>query len=181
MTKEEKKDDLSSNPEEPKIEEVVEYINKMSELEAAATQAKEQSLRYMAEAENTRKRAEKEIEEARKFALSSFIKELIDVVENLYRSTEYITDEQKKDETINKISAGIVMTQDAFMKILNKHGVVRILPSIGDKFDYNYHQTISQLKDDKYPPNSIINVIQAGYTLHGRLIRPAMVVVSSTS
>lgn len=182
MTKEEeKKEDATVSAEEPKIEEIVEYLNKMTELEAAVVQAKEQSLRYMAEADNTRKRAEKEVEEARKFALSSFIKELIDVVENLYRSTEHITEEQKQNEAINKVFTGIVMTQDEFMKVLGKYGVVRILPSVGDKFDYNFHQTISQLKDDNYPPNTIINIIQAGYTLHGRLIRPAMVVVSSTS
>jgi molecular chaperone GrpE len=181
MTKQEKKEEAIAKILEKAQEAqgVSKHIDEINKLKKQITELNDKSLRSMAETENIRKRSEKEIEDARKFALSDFIKDLINVVENLYRSTDHVTEEQKKNEEINKIFEGVQMTQSELIKVMEKYGVERIAPKIGDEFDHNFHQAISTLKDNKHPANTIINIIQAGYILKGRLIRPALVVVSS--
>lgn len=165
--------------EEKPFNALEEYNAKISELEEQVTQVQEQILRTLAESENIKRRTAKEVEDAKKFAVSNIAKDLINVVENLYRSTEHVTEESLKNEEVKKIYDGIKITQNEFISILGKYGVERILPNPGDPFDHNHHQAISTLKDDIHPQNTVINVIQAGYILKDRLIRPAMIVVSS--
>lgn len=164
-------------------EKVSELINKyqadIERLEKENESLKESSLRAMADVENIKKRTEKEISDTRKYALSKFVESLVPIIENLYRSTEHINDEQKKEEVIVKIVEGIEMTQNDFIKLLEKQGVKRIMPKSGEDFDHNYHQAISTVSNDGAKANTINNVIQAGYSINERLIRPALVVVNS--
>lgn len=164
-------------------EKISELINKyqadIEKLEKENKSLKENSLRAMADVENIKKRTEKEISDTRKYTLSKFIENLVPIIENLYRSTEHITDEQKKDEVVVKIVEGIEMTQNDFIQLLEKQGVKRIMPNSGDDFDHNYHQAISTVSHEGAKSNSINNVIQAGYSINDRLIRPALVVVNS--
>jgi molecular chaperone GrpE len=162
-----------------------ELHSKIKELEErmdhSMTEAKkfeDHYLRAVAETENIKRRSEKDVESAHKYAVSSFAKDLIDVLENLYRSTEHVTEEQKADKIFSQVFDGIEMTRNEFVKILKKYGVERVSPKEGDKFDHNYHQAISQQETDKFAPNSVLYVTQAGYVLQDRLIRPALVVVS---
>lgn len=159
--------------------ELAQCFSKIRELEAQVEQKKEEALRALAEAENVRARTSRELEESRKYAVSTLTKDVINVVENLYRTTGHITEAQLKDAVVSQIFEGIKLIQDEFAKVLDKYGVKRIDPKIGDRFDHNYHQAISKVKNDAHPENTVINVIQAGYTLHDRLIKAAMVVVSS--
>ncbi|MBP9792048.1 MAG: nucleotide exchange factor GrpE [Rickettsiales bacterium] len=163
-------------------EKVTESLEKcqrqIEDLEKANQEFKEHALRAMAEVENIKKRTEKEITDIKKYALSSFIESLVPVIENLYRSTEHISDENVKDESVKKIIEGIEMTQAEFMKILEKQGVTRIMPKQGDDFNPNLHQAISMISGQGQKANSVQAVIQAGYLISERLIRPALVVVN---
>jgi molecular chaperone GrpE len=136
-------------------------------------------LRAVAESENVKKRTAKDLDAAHKYALSGFTKDLIEVLENLYRSIDHVTEDQKENEVVSQVIQGVELTRDEFVKIFKKYGVERIAPEIGDKFDHNFHQAISQIKDESHDPNTVIQLTQAGYMLNERLIRPALVVVSA--
>ena len=136
-------------------------------------------MRAVAESENVKKRTAKDLDAAHKYALSGFTKDLIEVLENLYRSIDHVTEDQKKNEVVYQVIQGVELTRDEFVKIFKKYGVERIAPEVGDKFDHNFHQAISQIKEESQEPNSVIQLTQAGYILNDRLIRPALVVVSA--
>ena len=161
------------------VESIKEYQQKIVDLENKGKELQENALRAMAEVENVKKRTDKEIKEIKKYALSGFVESLVPVVENLYRSTEHISDDQRKNDAVSKVVEGIEMTQGDFMKILEKQGVKRIMPQSGDVFDHNFHQAISTISDKSAKSNSINKVIQAGYMINDRLIRPALVVVNN--
>jgi molecular chaperone GrpE len=144
-----------------------------------AKDLKDQCLRLLAENENIRRRSEREVSESRKFAVTSIVKDLVNVAESLYRSTEHISQEDKKNDKVNKIVEGIELTRNELVAILTRNNVKRVEPQIGDVFDHNLHQALSQVQDKNHPKNSIIQVIQAGYLIEGRLIKPALVVVSA--
>lgn len=140
---------------------------------------KDQALRAYADAENAKKQSEKEISNTKKYAVSSIVKDLINVSEALYHATDHVSEEHKKIEAVDGILQGIELTKKELMAVLSKYLVKRIMPSIGEPFDHNYHQALSQIADDKLPKNSIIKVIQAGYAIDDRLLKPALVVVSA--
>jgi molecular chaperone GrpE len=140
---------------------------------------KEQILLMAADGENLRKRTAKQIEDAEKFAINKFAKDLIDVLENLYLAADNIpSDALEKDPVLLSIFKGIEMTKTNLLGVLEKYGVKRIAPENGEMFDHNYHQAVAQNEHPELPTNSIINVMRAGYSLHDRLVKPAMVVVA---
>lgn len=151
---------------------------RIQELESLIEELKEQSVRALAEADNTRKRAEREIIEAHKYAVTNITKDLIDVLENLYRATEYLDNNKDLDQNIKNVIEGIELTKNSFIKTLEKYGVKRINPQQGDNFDHNLHQAISQQETKEHEPGKIMQVVQAGYMVGDRLTRPAMVIVS---
>ena len=152
--------------------------NKISELESLIAELKDQSIRAVAEAENTRKRAEREISEAHKYGVTNLAKDLIDVLENLYRATEHFNSDQEVDESVQNMIQGVEMTQGLFLKALEKYGVKRLCPEEGEPFDHNMHQAVSQLDSEGNKPGEILKLVQAGYIVGDRLIRPAMVIVA---
>lgn len=138
----------------------------------------EKLLRTVAEMENLRKRTEKEMEEARKFAVTGFARDLLEVLDNLERAQKNIPqDELEKNEVLKSINDGIKMTSAGLMVILEKHGIKRIDPR-GEKFDHNLHQAVVEIPDEKSEPGTVIQVMQAGYVIKDRLLRPAMVGVA---
>ena len=149
------------------------------ELKKQVAEFKDQCLRAYAETENLRKRSEKEVSEARKFSISKVVEDLINVIESLYQSTEHISEEDKKNENVKKIVEGIELTRKELMTVLSKYQVKRLEPKLGDMFDHNFHQALSQAPDNKYPKNAITKVIRAGYLIEERLIKPALVMVSA--
>jgi molecular chaperone GrpE len=139
---------------------------------------KNQALLALAENENLRKRHSRELEENAKFATSSIMKELAVPFEHFFLAFKFeFPDHLKSDSTFKNFCNGIEMTKKEFEKVLSKNGLVRISPH-GEKFDPNFHQAISKLKSEGAESGIVLDVIQAGYTLHGRVIKPAMVVVS---
>ena len=140
---------------------------------------KDQLLRLAADMENLRKRSAKQIEDANKFAINGFAKDLIDVLENLYLATNNISAEALEEDTaLIALFKGVEMTKNTFINVFDKYGVKRIFPEIGAMFDHNYHEAVAQIPHSEFADNAIINVMRAGYSLNDRLIKPAMVAVA---
>ncbi|WIX33048.1 nucleotide exchange factor GrpE [Salinicola sp. JS01] len=147
---------------------------RVEELEQALTDAKDQSMRAAAEAQNARRRAEQDAEKARKFALEKFVKELLPVVDSLEKGLESM---QEVDETHRE---GVSMTLKMQLDVLAKFGVEQIDPQ-GEPFDPQFHEAMSMVPNPELDPNTVMDVMQKGYTLNGRLVRPAMVIVSKSA
>jgi molecular chaperone GrpE len=141
---------------------------------AEAEKYKDMCIRAQAEMENTRKRLEREKTEFLKFATESLVKDLLPIVDNLDRALEHA--KTNKGEP-GGILEGVRLIYDGFMNVLSKYGVSAI-DALGQPFDPNLHEAVMQRDDPERPANTVIEVIQRGYTMHGRLIRPAMAVVS---
>jgi len=176
--------ELKSQPEnEPTDAELVAEaanIGANSEIDAMqqqVNQANEQLLRVQAEMQNVRRRAERDVENAHKFALEKFATELLSVVDNLERALSAIITE---DESQKSVAEGIELTLKTFIDVLAKFNVEAVEPE-GQPFDADLHQAVSTVPNTDVEPNTVIDVFQKGYTLNGRLIRPAMVVVSKTA
>ncbi len=159
----------------------VAHTQEIEQLKAENTTLKENWARAAAETENIRKRATRDVEEASKFAVSSFAKSLIEVAENLHRAIESIPEESRtKTSEFNTLFVGIEMTLKELSSAFEKQGITRISP-FGEKFDHNLHQAVAHIETNDHAAGSIIQVMQAGYTLHGRLLRPAMVTVAKAA
>jgi molecular chaperone GrpE len=157
--------------EEPTLEDMVELL----QVDVAA--AKDAALRAQADAQNVKRRAEQDVEKARKFALESFSKELLPVVDNLERALESAAGD---DEAVKPIAEGVELTLKSFLGALTKVNLLQVDP-VGEPFDPNLHQAVSMVENPEVEPNTVIAVMQKGYTLNGRLIRPAMVMVSKAA
>ena len=153
--------DLDGEPEAP--------VDLEAELEAA----KDAALRAQADAMNVQRRADQEIEKARKFALERFCGDLLSVVDNLERALESSGDEQGSAA----LAEGVELTRKGFMDVLAKYGVETVDPQ-GEPFDPETAQAMSMVEQPDVEPNSVVAVMQKGYLLNGRLLRPAMVMVS---
>ena len=143
------------------------------DLEAELEAAKDAALRAQADAMNVQRRADQEIEKARKFALERFCGDLLSVVDNLERALESSGDEQGSAA----LAEGVELTRKGFMDVLAKYGVETIDPQ-GEPFDPETAQAMSMVEQPDVEPNSVVAVMQRGYLLNGRLLRPAMVMVS---
>lgn len=151
-----------------------------SQLEAARAELAEHKDRYLraaAEAENIRRRAENDIANARKFAIEGFASEVLSVRDSLEiaRSLEINEDDAG---AVAKMKEGLDLTLKQLDSTLSKFSIECVDPEKGDKLDPERHQAMSTQESDNVPPNHILAVIQKGYTIHGRLLRPAMVVVA---
>ncbi|KGE04781.1 nucleotide exchange factor GrpE [Pseudohaliea rubra] len=146
-------------------------------LAAELEEAREQVLRAQAELQNTRRRAEQDVERARKYALERFCSELLPVVDNLERALESASGD---DEQLRPIAEGVELTLKSFLNALGKFNIEAVEPA-GEPFDPQYHQAMSSVENPDVEPNTVVAVMQKGYTLNGRLIRPAMVMVSKAA
>lgn len=139
---------------------------------------KDQLLRALAETENARRRARKDVEEARAYAISRFAQDLLGVADNLGRALESIPAERRaEDETVKAIADGIEMTARELDSVLGRHGIARIDP-LGETFDYNLHQALFETANTDAPDGTVVQVAQVGYRIGDRLLRAAMVGVA---
>ena len=159
-----------SPEEELSLEEMV------AKLEADLADAQDSALRAQADAANVQRRAEQEIDKARKFALDRFVGELLPVVDNMERALSAATDSGAEASIIE----GLELTLKSFMDALKKSGVEVVDPQ-GEPFDPQLAQAMSMVENPDVEPNTVIAVMQKGYTLNGRLVRPAMVMVSKAA
>jgi len=139
------------------------------------TQAKEQALRAAAEAQNIRRRAEQDVEKAHKFGLEKFVNDILPVADNLERAISAASGGEGAGS--GAVTEGIELTLKSLMDALQRHNVETVDPQ-GEPFDPQLHQAMTMVEQADAEPNSVIDVFQKGYTLHGRLVRPAMVVVA---
>ncbi len=152
----------------------------VEKLEHELAQMKDQWLRSVAETENLRKRAEREVQEARKYAVGEFARDMIGVAENLKRALGSIAPsalEAEQSGLLKTIHSGVDMTLKELLSSFERYGLKRIDPK-GQPFDHNLHQAVAQIEDGSVLPGHVAQVIQAGYTLHDRLLVPAMVAVA---
>lgn len=138
---------------------------------------RENALRAQAEAQNARRRAEQDVEKAHKFGLEKMVNDLLPVVDNLERALVSI---DVANETQSAIAEGVQLTLKSFLDSLARHQVFAVDPQ-GAPFDPQLHQAVSVVPNAEVEPNTVLNVFQKGYTLHGRLVRPAMVVVAKAA
>ena len=148
---------------------------RVEELEQTLAETKDQALRTAAEAQNVRRRAEQDAEKARKFALEKFVKELLPVVDSLEKALESMGDEASEVHR-----EGVSMTLKMQHDVLAKFGVEVVDPH-GEPFDPQYHEAMAMVPNPDMEPNTVMEVMQKGYLLNGRLVRPAMVVVSQAA
>jgi molecular chaperone GrpE len=160
-----------------------EFIADASEAEIAALKAeaaglKEQALRYAAEAENTKRRAEREMNDARAYAIQKFARDLLGVADILDRAMA-AAPADNGDPAMKNFVVGIEMTGKELLGAFEKNGLKRVSPARGEKFDPHKHQAMMELPDTDVTPGGVVEVMQPGYELLGRLVRPAMVVVAA--
>ncbi|SDM45957.1 molecular chaperone GrpE [Franzmannia pantelleriensis] len=148
---------------------------RIEELEQSTAEAKDQALRAAAEAQNVRRRAEQEADKARKFALEKFVKELLPVIDSLEKALEAMEDGASEAHR-----EGVSMTLKLQLDVLGKFGVESVEPH-GEPFDPQYHEAMAMVPNPELDPNTVMEVMQKGYLLNGRLVRPAMVVVSQAA
>lgn len=141
---------------------------------------KDQLIRAVAEMENLRKRTERDMQDTRKYAVTGFARDLVNVLENLQLALLNIpADDRKNDVKLNTLAEGVEMTANELLRVFEAQGIVRIAPQ-GEKFDHNFHQAVAQVEDTSKEPGTIVQVLQAGYIIHDRLLRPAMVTVAKS-
>ena len=159
---------------------LVQATDRLAELEAEAARYKDQALRAMAEAENIRKRAEREREDAAKYGVSQLARDLLPVADNLRRAIESVGAEPPQDPALAGLLTGIQATERELMTALERRGIRRIEP-VGEKFDPNFHQAMFEVPTNDQPPGTVVQVLQPGYIIHDRLLRPAMVGVAKAA
>lgn len=150
----------------------------IAELTTELAETKDRMLRAMAETENLRRRATRETDEARKYAITGFARELLEVSDNLARALEAVPDEARENDQVKPLVEGIELTQRTLAACFERQKIIKVAPEPGDKFDHNLHQAMFETETDAQEPGSVIQVMQAGYQIADRLLRPAMVGVA---
>lgn len=164
----------SSHSQEQQVESEAPQEELAPSVDDQLQESREQILRIQAEMQNVRRRAERDVANAHKFALEKFAGELLPVVDNLERALAAI---DSQDETQKAVREGLELTLKSFADVLAKFDLVAVNP-VGEPFDPELSQAMAQVPNPELEPNTVMEVFQKGYTLSGRLLRPAMVVVS---
>ena len=150
-------------------------------LAAENAKLKDQLLRALAELENVRKRAEREKEQTRKFGIADFARDLLSVSDNLRRALDAAPQDRTQiDEALGNLITGVEMTEKELLSAFEKHGIRKLQP-LGEVFDYNFHQAMFEVESNDHGAGIVMQVLQVGYAIGDRLLRPAMVGVSKGS
>ncbi len=174
----------SAAPQPETVEQAGEaaLAKRIDELQSEMANQRDQLLRAVAEAENGRRRAEREKEDTAKFAISKFARDMLDISDNLRRALDTTEGETlapilQENEGVKVFVDGVAATERALVQAFEKHGLVKLTP-MDEKFDPNFHQAMIEVPTDDSPPGTVVQVMQPGYVLNGRLIRPALVGVA---
>jgi molecular chaperone GrpE len=147
-------------------------------LESEIAALKDQAMRYAAEVENIRRRAEREANDARAFAIQKFARDLLGVADNLARALSHAP-KSDDDPLARNLAVGLEMTQKELLGAFERNGLKRLAPALGDRFDPHKHQAMSEQTSAEAAPGTVVALMQDGYELFGRVVRPAMVVVAA--
>jgi len=140
---------------------------------------KDRLLRALAEMENLRRRTEREVADARHYGIASFARDILGVADNRQRAMQALDAElrEKADSTVQALLDGVELTERELLKVLEKHGIKKIEP-LGEKFDPHLHQAMYEVPDASVPAGSIVQVVQPGYVIADRVLRPALVAIA---
>lgn len=151
--------------------------SKVAALTEQLADAKDDQLRVQAEMQNLRRRAERDVESAHKFGLEKIINGLLPVLDNLDRAISAVPEESAGDDGVKALLEGVELTRKTAVDVLTRFSV-DVLEPFGEPFDPQFHQAMTMVPSATAEPNSVIDVLQKGYTLNGRLLRAAMVVIA---
>jgi molecular chaperone GrpE len=170
-------DETDMNQDQPPEALATGLEERLAEAEAEVAATRDKLLRALADSENQRKRAQRERDDAGKYAASAFAKDMLDVSDNLRRALSSAPAESEWDELTRNLLAGVAATERELQAALERHGIKRIDPQ-GERFDHNFHQAMYEVDNTGQPAGTIVQVLQPGYVIHDRLLRPALVVVA---
>ena len=165
------KDEVSNENDNDSPENIIEKLNEEIQ------DLKDQRLRAAAELENFRKRAEKDQSDALKYGVSNFAKEIISIKDNIERAQSSISDDVRNNDDVKSVVEGLDLIEQSAVSTFEKIGIKKI-ESLNEKFDHNLHQAMMEIENDQVEPGTIVQELIPGYTLHDRLLHPAMVGVS---
>ena len=169
---------LDDVEEGPFSDEEEEGNSRIIELEEEVADLKDKLLRALADAENIRRRAERDKMEASKYAITGFARDIVGVSDNLRRALDSVDEEiRKKDEAVENLFVGIEMTEREMLNTFERYNV-KTIEALGKPFDYNRHEALFEVEDTEKPHGTVVQVMQTGYILHDRLLRPAKVGIS---
>jgi molecular chaperone GrpE len=151
--------------------------DRLAAAESELIESKDRLLRALAETENVRRRAQREREDAAKYGASNLAKDLVNVADNLHRALASVPEGQVKGELTRTLLQGVDATERELLAAFERHGIRRIDP-MGERFDHNFHQAILEIENSGQPGGTVVQVLQPGYAMHDRLLRPAMVAVA---
>ncbi|HEX2526688.1 MAG TPA: nucleotide exchange factor GrpE [Geminicoccus sp.] len=140
---------------------------------------KDKLLRALADVENTRRQKEREVDEARRYAVTRFARDLLDVADNLRRALAVPAAAAEENPALKSLLTGVEMTERSLLSAFERHQIKRIEPAVGEKLDPNRHQAMFEVPRADAAPGTIAEVVQAGYLIADRLLRPAMVGVAA--
>jgi molecular chaperone GrpE len=150
---------------------------RVAAVEAELADTRDRLLRALAETENVRRRFQRERDDAQKYAVSGFAKDLLSAADNLRRALDAMPEAEIPDQRTRSLLDGVAATERELLAAFERHGLVRIDP-MGEPFDHNFHQAIFEAERPDLPAGTVVEVLQPGYVLHDRLLRPAMVGVA---
>ena len=145
---------------------------KIARLDADLAEAKDRLLRALAETENQRQRHQRERQDAQRYAAFEFARELLNVADNLRRAIDAVPE---ADSTARGVIEGVAATERELQAIFERHGIKRVDPKLGERFDHNLHEAMFEVPGAPQPPGTVAQVLQPGYVMHDRLLRPALV------
>ena len=169
---------IQQHPENPSEAPLKEAPQEVNPLEAELAQMKDQLLRTLAEMDNAKKRWEKEVQDMSKYAVSEFARDLLQVSDNLGRALDCVREEgQAAEGTVGQVIEGVKLTEKELLKTFQKYGIEKLVP-LKEKFDHQFHQAIFETDNEGDTPGTVTTVVQPGYRIHDRLLRPALVGVA---
>ena len=154
-------------------------VGSVEALAKEAAESRDKMLRTLAEMENLRKRTAREVADARIYGITGFARDVLDIADNLQRALDAVPDEAKASAGpgLNALIEGVELTERSLLNTLEKNGVKKFDPA-GEKFDPNFQQAMYEVPDPSVPAGTVVQVVQAGYTIGERVLRPALVAVS---
>lgn len=156
-----------------------EQAAKLAAAQAQIEAANDKVLRAFADLDNMRKRTEKEKEETARYAITKFARDVVGVADNFERAVASVPADAKVDNpALVNLADGVTLTEREFLKVLERHGVTRLSPQ-GEPFNPHHHQAVMETNDPSVPAGTVLQVFQPGYLIEDRILRPAMVVVST--
>lgn len=160
---------MPDDPEEGSVEALTKEV----------AEARDRTLRTLAEMENLRKRTAKEVADARAYGITAFARDVLDIADNLQRALDAVPAEAREtaDAGLKSLIEGVEITEKSLLKALEKNGVSKLDP-LGEKFNPNFHQAMYEVPDSSVPAGTVVQVVQGGYTIGERVLRPALVAVS---